>query len=136
MNENIDKYKDILEMPHHVSTERKQMSLYDRAAQFAPFAALTGFDDDVEETERITDKMTELSEDKLVHMNERLNILMERIKEQPEVVLTVFEEDDKKAGGSYKRIKVRLKRYDETERTLYFTDGNTISLDMITDIEE
>lgn len=136
MNENIDKYKDILELPHHVSTERKQMSLYDRAAQFAPFAALTGFDEDVEETERITDKMTEISEDRLVRMNERLNILMERIKEQPEVVLTVFEEDDKKAGGSYKRIKGRLKRYDETERILYFTDGNTISLDMVTDIEE
>ncbi len=136
MNENIDKYKDILELSHHVSTERKQMSLYDRAAQFAPFAALTGFDEDVEETERITDKMTEISEDKLVRMNERLNILMERIKEQPEVVLTVFEEDDKKAGGSYKRIKGRLKRYDETERTLYFTDGNTIPLDMVTDVEE
>lgn len=136
MNENIDKYKDILELPHHVSTERKQMSLYDRAAQFAPFAALTGFDEDVEETERTTDKMTEISEDRLVRMNESLNILMERIKEQPEVVLTVFEEDDKKAGGSYKRIKGRLKRYDETERTLYFTDGNTISLDMVTDIEE
>ncbi len=134
MNENIDKYKDILNLPHHTSKERKQMSLYDRAAQFAPFAALTGFDDDVEETERLTDLKTELADDRLTEMDERLNVLLLKIKEQPEVTLIVFENDEKKDGGCYKEIKGRIKRYDENERILYFVDGRTVSIDEISGI--
>ena len=134
MNENVDKYKDIINLPHHESEERKHMSLYDRAAQFAPFAALTGFDDDVEETERVTESRAEMAEDRSVHMDEMLNYFLLKIREQPEIVLTVFEEDAKKAGGSYREIKGRLKRFDEYEKKLYLTDGTAVSVNSITGI--
>ncbi|MCR5584895.1 MAG: hypothetical protein K6F63_05595 [Lachnospiraceae bacterium] len=134
MNENVDKYKDIIELPHHESAERKHMPLYDRAAQFAPFAALTGFDDDVEETERVTADKAEISEDRLIRMDERLNFFLLKIREQPEVEITVFEADDKKEGGCYKDIKGRIKKYDENEKKLYFIDGRVVALDSITHI--
>ena len=134
MNENVDKYKEIINLPHHESEERKHMSLYDRAAQFAPFAALTGFDDDVEETERVTESRAEMAEDRSVRMDEMLNYFLLKIREQPEIVLTVFEEDTKKAGGSYREIKGRLKRFDEYEKKLYLTDGTAVSVNSITGI--
>jgi hypothetical protein len=134
MNENVDKYKDIIDLPHHESTERKHMPLSDRAAQFAPFAALTGFDDDVEETERLTDHRTEISEDRLIRMDERLNFFLLKIREQPEAEITVFEADEKKEGGSYRNIKGRIKRYDEHDKKLYFTDGRVVALESIVHI--
>ncbi len=134
MNENVDKYKDIIDLPHHESAERKHMPLYDRAAQFAPFAALTGFDDDVEETERLTDHRAEISEDRLIRMDEILNFFLLKIREQPEVEITVFEADEKKEGGSYRDIKGRIKRYDEHDKKLYFTDGRVVALESIVHI--
>ncbi len=136
MTETNDKYRDIINLPHHVSKERKHMSLYDRAAQFAPFAALTGFDEDIEEEERITDSRIEAAEDELVRLNERFSDFLSRLNDQPEVVINVFEPDDKKEGGKVKEVRGRIKRFDDRERMLCFTDGRRVSLDDITDIKD
>ncbi len=136
MNDELEKYKDIIDLPHHVSKDRRHMPLIDRAAQFAPFAALTGFEDDVDETERLTDDRTEITEDALNELNERLTSVIARIGSHPEVEFGVFMPDDKKAGGSVVRIKGCLKRYDEIERKLILNDGRTVSLDDIVSISE
>jgi hypothetical protein len=136
MSENGGKYKDMLDLPHHVSAERKHMPLLDRAAQFAPFAALTGFEDDVEEKERLTDEFIDLAEDELNSLNERFSQFLDRIGERPDVILKVFEQDSRKEGGKVVQIRGRIKRFDEIERMLYFADGKSISLDNIVDIGE
>ncbi len=136
MTENIDKYQDIINLPHHVSKERKHMSLYDRAAQFAPFAALTGFDDDVREEERITDGRIETAEDELVKMNERFSDFLSRLNDKPEVVIDVFEPDEKKEGGKVIEVRGKIKRFEPSERMLYFSDGRRVSLDDITDVKD
>ncbi len=135
MNENTDKYKDIINLPHHVSTERKHMSLYDRAAQFAPFAALTGFEDDVEEKERLTDEKIEIAEDELIRMNERFMMFLSQIGDDPTVSIEVFKADDKKDGGSTVKVTGKIRRFDETERKLYFDDGRVVSLSDIVKID-
>ncbi|MCR5822812.1 MAG: hypothetical protein K6G60_00105 [Lachnospiraceae bacterium] len=136
MKENLDAYKDIIDLPHHVSQNRTQMPLTERAAQFAPFAALTGFEDDVEETERITDARIEITEDALREMDERMSSLYERISQRPEIILTVFEKDEKKTGGRYTEVSGRLKRIDEIQRVLYLTDGRSVPLKNVVDIRE
>ncbi len=136
MNDELEKYKDIIDLPHHVSKDRRHMPLIDRAAQFAPFAALTGFEEDVDETERVTDDRIEITEDALNEMNERLTRIIARIDSHPEAELSVFTPDARKAGGSVVRIKGRIKRYADIERKLIFEDGRTVSLDDIVSISE
>ena len=128
-------YDDIINLPHHVSKTHPQMPMSDRAAQFSPFAALTGYDAAIRETGRFTDAQTELSEEDADILNEKIAVLVERISEKPHVTVTYFVPDDRKKGGAYSTISGNLRRIDEYERLLIFVDGKIIQMDTIADIE-
>lgn len=108
----INKYDDIINLEHHVSKVHKQMSLENRSAQFAPFAALTGYEDEVKETARITEDRIELDEEQKIIINEKLNIIESQIAANPEISITYFVPDTKKEGGSYQTITEKLKKID------------------------
>ena len=128
-------YEDILNLPHHVSKTRPQMSMLDRAAQFSPFAALTGYGDAIKETGRLTDEKIEMDEDRKAALDMKQAYLIEMIDEQPEISITYFLPDAKKSGGAYVTVTGNLKRFDEYERLLILTDGKKIPMDDIADIE-
>ena len=128
-------YEDILNLPHHVSKTRPQMSMLDRVAQFSPFAALTGYDDAIKETGRLTDEKIEMDEDRKAALDMKQAYLIEMIDEQPEISITYFLPDTKKPGGAYVTVTGNLKRFDEYERLLILTDGKKIPMDDIADIE-
>ena len=130
------KYDDIMNLPHHTSPRHPHMSVRDRAAQFAPFSALTGYGDAIDETVRLTDGRVELSEDAKAILDLKQRLLMERIDSRPEVTVTYFEPDKRKTGGSYKIVTARLKRIDETERVLIFTDGTRIKTETVVAISD
>lgn len=136
MNADTDEhqYDDIINLPHHQSATRPHMSNYDRAAQFAPFAALTGYDDAVKETARLTDKKVELDEYSKDTLNERLNMIQDAIDEQPEVSITYFLPDKKKSGGAYVTATDRVKKIDEYENIVLLQDGTKIPIDDIAEI--
>ena len=131
----VDDYKDIIDMEHPTSKKHKRMSLYARAAQFAPFAALTGHDDALKETARLTEERVELDEDTLARLNERLNIVAENISSDAEVFITYFLPDEYKDGGSYPTIKGVVKRIDEYENVIIMTDGQKIPINQIYGLE-
>ena len=111
------------------------MSLHDRAAQFSPFAALTGHDDAIKETARLTDKKIELDETTKTMLNEKFNFIMEHIYDQPEITVTYFIPDTLKSGGMYVDFAGKVKKYDCLNRILYFTDNTEIRVDDISEIE-
>lgn len=133
--DNEHRYDDIINLPHHVSKTRPQMSMHDRAAQFSPFAALTGYDDAVEETARLTDEQYELSEDARNKLDEQLRLIADRIDEQPEVEVTYFVPDPLKEGGKYVMTKGCVRIIDEYAREIVFADGTRIGLDAISEIK-
>lgn len=128
-------YDDIIDLPHHVSTTRPQMSRLDRAAQFAPFAALTGYGAAIKETARLTDKRAELGEYELMELNAGIHMLMERIEEHPQVEITYFKPDERKDGGAYLTVNSRAKRLNEYERFILLENGTEIPFDDIYKIE-
>lgn len=128
-------YDDIINLPHHVSASRPRMSALDRAAQFSPFAALTGYDDAVKETARLTDERVELDESSKAALNERLLMIQGQLDDQPQVSIIYFQPDDKKAGGTYITATGCVKKIDEYERTAVMKDGTKISIDDIIKID-
>ena len=130
-----EKYEDIINLPHHVSETRPQMSMLDRAAQFSPFAALSGYDDAVKEAGRLTDNRVELGDEGQDLLDRKLQYLQEIIADRPEISVTFFIPDEKKPGGSYAILIGNLKRVDLYERLLVMTDGKKIPLDDIADIK-
>lgn len=128
-------YDDIIHLPHHVSKTRPQMSMEDRAAQFSPFAALTGYDAAILETGRLTEDKLELGEETQAILDRKQRYLAEIIDTKPEITVTYFVPDEKKSGGAYSTVTGFLKRIDEYERVLMLTDGRKIQLDAIIDIE-
>ena len=122
-------------MPHHMSTKRPQMTRLDRAAQFAPFAALTGHDAAIKETARLTDQRVELDEGTKSILNEKLQMALDFAETEPEITVTHFVEDKKKSGSAYVEFTGVIKRIDEYERTVIFTDKTKISIDDICAIE-
>lgn len=130
-----NEYDDIINLPRPVSKTRPRMKMIDRAAQFSPFAALTGYDAAVKETARLTDRRIELSEDMKIALNDRLQIIADRIKEQPEVAITYFEPDKRKKGGAYITANGTVKKIDEYNRTVIMTDGTLIPIDEIISID-
>ena len=128
-------YDDIIHLPHHVSKTRLQMSMQDRAAQFSPFAALTGYDAAILETGRLTEDKLELGEETQAILDRKQRYLAEIIDTKPEITVTYFVPDEKKSGGAYSTVTGFLKRIDEYERVLMLTDGRKIQLDAIFDIE-
>lgn len=130
-----DRYDDIIHLPHHVSKTRPQMSMMDRAAQFSPFAALTGYDAAIKETGRLTDEKIELGEETKAVLDRKQCYLSNMISVQPEITVTYFLPDERKSGGTYLSVTGKLKRIDEYERMMILTDGKKIPLDDIMDIE-
>lgn len=127
------KYDDIINMPHHVSSKRQRMSMIDRAAQFSPFAALTGYDAAVKETARLTDKRIELDEYEKAALDEKLRIALENPEE--EITITYFKPDVKKDGGAYISNTGKIKKIDDYERVVVLIDGLKIPIEDITEIE-
>lgn len=130
-----DHYEDIINLPHHVSPTRPQMSLKDRAAQFSPFAALTGHQAAVHETQRLTMKKRELDENQKMLINEKLQQILEQISDFPEVSITYFEPDSKKEGGSYPNICQKVKKIDGILRQIHLMNGTMIPIDDIVDVQ-
>ena len=124
----MNDYEDIINLPHHQSNTRPHMSLHDRAAQFAPFAALTGYDDAVKEARRLTDGKPELDENQLTELDQMLTELTKRISEHPEIIITYFETENKKDGGAYITFIGRLKKIDNYKRIFVFEDGREIQI--------
>ena len=128
-------YDDIIHLPHHVSEKHPQMPMIDRAAQFSPFAALTGYDAAIDETARPTDQKRELSEEEKQIIGTALHALQRRIKTDPAVTVTYFRPDERKAGGAYKTVTGSAKKVDEYHSVLLLTNGTVIPFDSIMSLE-
>lgn len=128
------KYDDIIHLPHHVSKTRPQMPITDRAAQFSPFAALTGHEDAIKETARLTNQRIELAEDEKHLLNEKMLMLMENVQSHPWVRITHFQEDGRKEGGAYICTENRIKKIDPYNQCLIMENGLHILLEDISDI--
>ena len=129
------KYNEIMGLPHHVSKTRPQMPMSDRAAQFAPFAALTGYDAAIKETGRLTDERIELDVEALSALNMKYQLLMEALDEAPEVTITYFQPDERKAGGKYVSAVGAVKKIDDFERRITMRDGTRIPVDDVLSID-
>ena len=128
-------YDDMIDLPHHVSATRPQMPMANRAAIFAPFAALTGYEAAIKETARLTDERIELDESAITAINMKLSILTDRIAEHPEVIVTFFKPDAKKEGGSYYTLTGAVKKIDDYEGVIVFQSDERIAIVDILDIE-
>ena len=128
-------YYDIIHLPRHVSKKHPQMALSDRAAQFSPFAALTGHGAAIKETARLTDERIQLDEYMINVLSDRLQIIADRLKDKPEVMITYFQPDEKKNGGAYVTTTGTVKKIDEHERIVVMADTQEIPMDEIVDIE-
>lgn len=120
-------YGDIIDRPHHVSKKRPQMSRLNRAAQFSPFAALTGYDDLVRESARTTDSRIELTEDDMTILNDKLRLIQENLSEPPTVSVVYFVPDALKSGGEYKELVGRVVKIRPLEQVLIMEDGTQIA---------
>ena len=128
-------YEDIVDLPHHISKKHPQPTMADRAARFAPFAAITGYEEMVLEEARVTDERIEMDESSKAALNEKLNMILEFVDEQPEVSITYFEPDMRKAGGAYITVIGTVKRIDEYEHLVIMTDGKKINIDEIYNLQ-
>lgn len=129
-----DNYKDIINLPHFVSKTRPRMTVYNRAAQFSPFAALTGYEEAVRETARFTDEKAELDEYHIAMINDKLNIALEKKDKNPVLHITFFKPDSRKKGGEYLTVTGIIKQTDEVNRTLVLKDGTIVPINLIYDI--
>ena len=130
----MSRYDDIINLPHHVSPTRKQMSMHDRAAQFAPFAALVGYDDAVAETARLTESRPELDEQEQRVINKRLAYIADHIHERPEVCIKYFVPDERKSGGKIVEVSGIVKKISDADATITLADGCKIRLSDIVDL--
>ena len=128
----MSRYEDIINLPHHQSDKRPHMSNYERAAQFSPFAALTGFDDEINEAARLTDCCPQLTEEQLNSLDEAIQRISDLDK--PLIAVTFFVPDVNKAGGSYRVYTGTLRFLDLGEGKLKFTDDTAIPLDDVVDV--
>ena len=129
------KYSDIINLPHHVSTIHPHLSREQKAAQFAPFAALTGFDDDISEAARITDKRIEIDDGLKEILSNKLNIINSNIKNKPLVTITHFVEDKKKSGGKYIDTTGTVKKINLFDNFILINDNIKVNITDIIDID-
>lgn len=134
-NANNHQYDDIIDLPHHVSSSRPRMSMLDRAAQFSPFAALTGYDAAIKEMGRLTDRRIELSEDSRAALDRKQQLLVDNIADHPEVSVTYFIPDERKSGGAYVTVTGNVKKVDDYQRLLVLTNGTNVPFDEILELE-
>lgn len=125
------KYDDIIDLPHHVSKKHPQMSSLNRAAQFSPFAALTGHADAIQETARLTDTFVELDEDQKEQLNKQLQLIRENLEQKPECEITYFQPDERKNGGTYVTIRGRIKKIDLYHRQIIFMDNTVLPIEYL-----
>ena len=130
-----NKYDEIANLPHHVSETRPQMPMSDRAAQFAPFAALTGYDSAIRETGRLTDERIELDEEALTALNLRYRLLMDALGKEPKVEITFFKPDERKSGGEYVTVIGAVKNIDDCERLITMQGGMKIPMNDVLSID-
>lgn len=129
-------YDDIINLPHHVSKVHPQMSMYQRAAQFAPFAALTGYDAAIRETARLTEgQIDELGDENNEILNRRLSMIRDYLKETPEISITFFQPDGQKAGGAYVTYTGNIKGINDYEQKIVMSNGKEIPITSILDID-
>lgn len=124
-------YDDIINLPHHVSKTRPQMSMLERAAQFAPFQALTGYGAAIQETARRTEDKIELGDEDVAMLNAKLQILADHLPESPEVCIVWFKPDERKSGGSYVKTTGKVKRIDDVAGLISLQSGEKIQIDNI-----
>lgn len=129
-----DNYQDIINLPHYVSKKRQQMPISDRAAQFAPFAALTGYEENIKEATRLTDTRIEIDEERKLILNDKLQIILNNIKDEPTITFTYFIYDDKKSGGKYINITNQVKKINITDGYITLIDKTKIPIEEIIDI--
>ena len=135
MENNSGKYDDIIDLPRPVSAKRAKMTNYDRAAQFSPFAALTGYDSVIRETGRLTDARIELGEDGKAMLDRALCWVREHLASRPPVAMLVFQPDEWKLGGEYVRLEGRAVKIDEYHGTISLDTGEVVRIDSIFEIE-
>lgn len=130
-------YADIINLPHHVSKTRPQMSLHDRAAQFSPFAALTGYDAAIRETARWTDEKIDLDETSKIGLDEKLFFILSRLEEKPVVTITYFQKDERKEGGTYEVTEGTIRKVDFYEGVIVMEgrDRLKIRIDDVIEME-
>ena len=128
-------YEDIVNLPPHISKRHPQPTMIERAARFAPFAAITGYEEMVLEEARVTEERIELDEGTLAMLNEKLNIIHDSLDSEPVIQITYFEPDKKKSGGAYISVTGTVKRIDEYERLVIMSDGKKIRIDEIFGLE-
>ena len=131
----MGKYDDIIHLPHHVSATRPHMPRSDRAAQFMPFRALTGYEDAVHETARLTEERVELTEDEKALLDTKLQRLADRLDSHPQVTLTWFRPDKRKTGGAYVTTTGQIRKIDDFEGVLILLGGERILIEDILDIQ-
>ena len=122
-------YDDIINMPRHISSKHPQMKIIDRAAQFAPFAALTGHKESINEASRITDSKKELDENQKEILNNKLNYILLNLDKLLEIKITYFQADLKKSGGKYVTVLASIKKIDEYNKVLVLNNGKKIKID-------
>lgn len=127
----VNSYDDIINLPHHVSKYHPPMSRLDRAAQFSPFAALTGFDDSINETAKLTNKKMELDETAKTILDVKLEILHEQINSHPKIEITYFQPDEKKCGGEYVTVSGTVNKIDRYKRIVIMQDEIRIPIEDI-----
>lgn len=132
---NENKYDDIINLPHHTSATHPRMAMIDRAAQFSPFAALTGHGAALDETARLTDAFIELDECEKAVINEKLQMISDFISEAPEISVIYFEPDSKKSGGAYVTVTGTVKKIDSYGHQIIMTDGKHISVEQIYELQ-
>ena len=128
-------YEDIVNLPRHISKIHPQATMADRAARFSPFAAISGYEDMVKEAARVTEERIDITDATKELLNEKLNMIIEFLDEEPEVTITYFEPDKKKDGGAYISITGTVKRIDEYERFVLMSDDKKIRIEEIYAIE-
>ena len=128
-------YDDIINLPHPTSKRHPRMPIRDRAAIFSPFAALTGYDAAIKETGRLTDERIELDVEALSALDMKYQLLMEALDEAPEVTITYFQPDERKAGGKYLTATGAVKKVDDFERRITMQDGTKIPMDDVLSID-
>lgn len=131
----MNKYSDIINIPYRKSTRRQRMTNIERAAQFSSFAALTGYEDAVEETARLTDRQSELSDSVLESLNRKLQVINEHINDGVIVSITHFIPDKRKEGGAYHTTEGTVKKIDDYTKEIVMRDGSHISIDAVMDID-
>lgn len=130
-----NKYEDIINLPHHVSNKHPKMTLEARAAQFAPFAALTGYDDEIKETARLTNERIELDDEAKNIFNNKIRIILEQISTRPVVTFTYFIPDLQKEGGKYVTVTGIVKKINEYKKMIILEDKTEIPIKEIINIQ-